>query len=221
MKKIRKGLKAAIVLMLAVIMILAVTGCAAAAGKKSSQDKTAGSRTIAEQESTADRQTGTSEKQTDNADKQSKVKEKSDTEDKQNNASKDLKDTADKKSDTSKEQEISEDEEYYSKEDVALYIHLYEHLPDNYITKNEAKDLGWVSSRGNLWDVAPGKCIGGDSFGNREGLLPEKKGRKYYECDVDYEGGYRGEDRLIYSSDGLVYYTGDHYNSFELLYGEE
>ena len=119
------------------------------------------------------------------------------------------------------DKELSEDEEYYLKEDVALYIHLYEHLPDNYITKNEAKELGWVSSKGNLWEVAPGKCIGGDSFGNREGLLPDKKNRKYYECDVNYEGGYRGDDRIIYSSDGLIYYTGDHYNSFELMYGEE
>lgn len=117
--------------------------------------------------------------------------------------------------------DIVEDGEYYSKDDVAEYLYLYEHLPDNYITKNEAKKLGWNSSRGNLWDVAPGKVIGGDSFGNREGLLPEEKGRKYYECDVNYEGGYRGSDRIIYSNDGLIYFTEDHYNTFDLLYGEE
>ena len=116
---------------------------------------------------------------------------------------------------------ILEDEEYTSKEDVAAYIHLYQHLPDNYITKAAAKALGWVSSKGNLWDVAPGKSIGGDYFGNYEKLLPEKKSRKYYECDVNYEGGYRGDDRLIYSNDGLIYFTGDHYNTFERLYGEE
>lgn len=134
--------------------------------------------------------------------------------------------TADKDQFTADNQEtpksrITEDGEYYSKEDVAEYIYLYEHLPDNYITKNEAKDLGWVSNKGNLWDVAPGKVIGGDTFGNREGLLPEKKSRKYYECDVNYEGGFRGSDRIIYSNDGLVYFTEDHYNTFELLYGEE
>ncbi|MBR3403133.1 MAG: ribonuclease [Parasporobacterium sp.] len=116
---------------------------------------------------------------------------------------------------------IREDGEYYTKDDVAEYLHLYEHLPDNYITKSEAKKLGWVSNKGNLWDVAPGKCIGGDNFGNREGHLPEKKSRKYYECDVNYEGGYRQDDRIIYSNDGLIYFTEDHYNTFELLYGEE
>ena len=117
--------------------------------------------------------------------------------------------------------EISEDGEYSSKEEVAEYLHLYGHLPGNYITKSEAKKLGWVSSEGNLWEVAPGKSIGGDSFGNREGLLPDKKGRKYYECDIDYQGGYRDSKRIIYSSDALVYYTEDHYQSFEQLYGEE
>ena len=86
-------------------------------------------------------------------------------------------------------------------------MHLFEHLPDNYITKAEAKALGWVSTKGNLWDVAPGKSIGGDRFGNYEKVLPEKKSRKYYECDVNYEGGYRIDDRLVYSSDGLIYFT--------------
>lgn len=125
------------------------------------------------------------------------------------------------KGSSEKDSDISEDEEYSSLEEVAEYLYLYGHLPDNYITKNEAKELGWVSREGNLWEVAPGKSIGGDYFGNREGHLPEKKGRKYYECDVDYYGGYRGDDRIIYSNDGLVYYTGDHYNTFELLYGSE
>ena len=116
---------------------------------------------------------------------------------------------------------VTEDGEYFSKDEVALYIHLFEHLPDNYITKKDAIKRGWVSTKGNLWEVAPGKCIGGDRFGNREGALPEKNGRKYYECDVDYEGRYRGDDRLVYSDDGLIYYTGDHYNNFEILYGEK
>ncbi len=117
--------------------------------------------------------------------------------------------------------EIEEDGWYTSKEEVALYIHLYGRLPDNFIDKYDAQDLGWDSSKGNLDDVAPGMSIGGSKFGNREGLLPKKKGRTYYECDIDYEGGYRGVQRIVYSNDGLIYYTGDHYESFELLYTEE
>lgn len=119
------------------------------------------------------------------------------------------------------ETEIQEDGTYTSKEEVAEYIYLYGHLPDNFITKKEAKALGWVSSEGNLAEVAPGKSIGGDYFGNFEGNLPEKKGREYHECDIDSDGGYRGAKRLVFSNDGLIYYTEDHYNTFELLYGEE
>lgn len=116
---------------------------------------------------------------------------------------------------------IDEDGYYTSKEDVALYIHTYEKLPNNYITKREASDLGWESNMGNLWDVTEKMSIGGDKFGNREGILPKEDGRQYYECDINYEGGYRGVERLVYSNDGLIYYTADHYDSFELLYGEE
>lgn len=123
----------------------------------------------------------------------------------------------------SEEQEVlvQEDGEYTSKEEVALYIHLYSHLPDNFITKKEAKNLGWESKEGNLGEVAPGKSIGGDYFGNYEELLPEADGRDYYECDIDSDGGYRGAKRIVFSNDGLIYYTEDHYESFELLYGEE
>lgn len=113
---------------------------------------------------------------------------------------------------------VSEDGEYTSKEEVALYIHLYNHLPSNFITKNEAKDLGWDSGAGNLNKVAPGKSIGGDKFGNREGLLPKKDKRVYYECDIDYVKGKRNGKRIVFSNDGLVYYTEDHYQTFELLY---
>ena len=119
-------------------------------------------------------------------------------------------------------QEVFEEEKYTSKEDVALYLHLFGHLPANFITKKEARELGWVSKEGNLGKVAPGKSIGGDYFGNYEGLLPEKKGRSYYECDIDSSGGYRGAKRIIYSNDGWIYYTEDHYETFEELYsGEE
>ena len=113
---------------------------------------------------------------------------------------------------------LVEDGSYTSPEDVAEYLHIYGHLPDNFITKNEARDLGWDSQKGNLHDVAPGMSIGGDSFGNREGLLPKADGRKYYECDVNYEGGYRGGERIVYSNDGLIFYTDDHYESYEQLY---
>ena len=113
---------------------------------------------------------------------------------------------------------VSEDCEYTSKEEVALYIHLYNHLPSNFITKNEAKDLGWDSGAGNLNKVAPGKSIGGDKFGNREGLLPKKDKRVYYECYIDYVKGKRNGKRIVFSNDGLVYYTEDHYQTFELLY---
>jgi len=106
---------------------------------------------------------------------------------------------------------------YTSKADVALYIHTYGCLPDNFITKNEAKKLGWEG--GSLEPFAPGMCIGGDRFGNYEGLLPED--RDYRECDIDTLGkSSRGAKRIVFSDDGLIYYTDDHYESFELLYGE-
>jgi guanyl-specific ribonuclease Sa len=113
---------------------------------------------------------------------------------------------------------VEEDGTYTSKEEVALYIHTYGRLPSNYVTKKEAQAAGWDNKKGNLQKVIPGASIGGDRFGNYEGLLPEKKGRKYYECDINYEGGYRGAERIIYSNDGLIYYTEDHYESFEVLY---
>lgn len=114
---------------------------------------------------------------------------------------------------------LSEDGSYTSKEDVALYIHLYGHLPSNFITKKEAENLGW--NGGSLEPFAPGKCIGGNHFGNYEGLLPQKAGRSYTECDIDTLGAARrGAKRIVFSNDGLIYYTEDHYNSFELLYGE-
>jgi len=116
--------------------------------------------------------------------------------------------------------ELDEHGTYTSKEEVALYLHTYGHLPDNYITKKDAQDLGWDNKKGNLWDVAPGMSIGGSHFGNYEKKLPEKKGRKYYECDINFDGGYRGAERIIYSNDGLVFYTGDHYENFEQLYPE-
>lgn len=114
--------------------------------------------------------------------------------------------------------QISEDGEYTAKDEVALYIHTYGKLPSNYLTKQEAQDLGWSAKEGNLWEVAPNASIGGSHFGNYEGKLPKAKGRKYFECDIDYDGGYRNAKRLIYSNDGLIFYTEDHYKTFEQLY---
>ena len=111
-----------------------------------------------------------------------------------------------------------EDGRYTKPEDVALYLHTYGKLPKNFITKKEAQELGWDADKGNLWEVTDKMSIGGDSFGNREGLLPSKKGRKWYECDVNYSGGYRGGERIVYSNDGLIYYTDNHYESFTQLY---
>ena len=112
---------------------------------------------------------------------------------------------------------IDEDGVYTSKEDVALYVHTYGRLPSNFVTKKEAEAAGWQG--GPLDKVLPGKCIGGDYFGNYEGQLPRAKGRKWTECDLNTLGASkRGPERLIFSNDGLIYYTPDHYETFELLY---
>ena len=112
------------------------------------------------------------------------------------------------------------DGSYTSKEDVALYIYQYGTLPKNFITKDQARKLGWDG--GGLEPYAPGKCIGGDKFGNYEKLLPVKSGRTYTECDIGTLGAKsRGAKRIVFSNDGLIYYTDDHYETFTLLYGEE
>lgn len=112
---------------------------------------------------------------------------------------------------------LDPDGSYTTCEDVALYLETYGELPDNFITKKEARELGWEG--GSLEPYAPGKCIGGDKFGNYEGLLPKDGGRTYKECDIDTLGAKsRGAKRIVYSNDGLIYYTEDHYESFTLLY---
>ena len=101
---------------------------------------------------------------------------------------------------------------------IADYLDDYGELPENFITKSEAKELGWDSRYHYVSDVAPGKSIGGDRFGNREGLLPEETGRTYTECDINTLGAdSRGAERLIFSNDGLYFYTSDHYASFTEL----
>ena len=103
-------------------------------------------------------------------------------------------------------------------QDIADYIFEHGKLPDNFITKKEAQKLGWDSSYNYVSDVAPGKSIGGDRFGNYEGLLPSKKGRTWYEADCYYTKGRRNAYRILYSNDGLVYYTDDHYESFTQMF---
>lgn len=100
---------------------------------------------------------------------------------------------------------------------VADYIHKYGTLPSNFITKEEAEELGWKPGE-NLWDYAPGKSIGGDIFTNSEGSLPDADGRIWYECDINYHGGHRGSDRLVFSNDGLIYGTSNHYETFTRYY---
>ena len=100
---------------------------------------------------------------------------------------------------------------------TAAYIHLYKTLPPNYITKGQANKLGW-KTKGSLDQVAPGKSIGGDRYGNYEKKLPDKQGRTWKECDIDYVRGNRNAKRICFSNDGLIYYTSTHYQKFERLY---
>lgn len=104
---------------------------------------------------------------------------------------------------------ISEYGSYDSKEEVALYIWRYGHLPCNYITKAQAQRLGWRG--GSLEPYAPGKSIGGDRFGNYENRLPPAS---YKECDIDTRGRPRGAKRLVYSNALRIFYTEDHYRTF-------
>ncbi len=112
---------------------------------------------------------------------------------------------------------IDENGEYSDKDNVALYIHTFGHLPQNYIRKSDAMDDGWSAGK-NLWKTSPGKSIGGDRFYNNEELLPDKSDRVWTECDIDYSGGKRNGKRIVFSNDGLIYYTDDHYDSFTKLY---
>lgn len=96
---------------------------------------------------------------------------------------------------------------------VINYVKSNHELPDYYITKSEARKQGWVPSEGNLCDVLPGKAIGGDKFSNREKTLPS--GKQYFEADVNYNCGNRNADRIVFTKDGEVYLTKNHYKSFQ------
>lgn len=113
--------------------------------------------------------------------------------------------------------QITSNGSYTSKDDVASYIFKYKRLPQNFITKKEAIRLGWAAAKGNLWDVAPGKSIGGDVYHNFEKQLPNLKGRVWREADIEYKGGKRGAKRIVFSNDGMVFYTSDHYKTFKKI----
>ena len=134
-----------------------------------------------------------------------------------NNVAADIENKTDSTEGVELEAVLDPDGYYYSKEDVALYIHTYGCLPQNFVTKSEAEDAGW--SGGSVEKYIPGAAIGGNRFGNREGLLPDAPGRSWTECDINTNGASgRGAERIVFSNDGLIYYTSDHYESFELLY---
>ncbi|KGT88816.1 ribonuclease [Erwinia typographi] len=101
---------------------------------------------------------------------------------------------------------------------VASYLHQHQRLPAWYLTKSEARRQGWEPGKGNLCQILPGRAIGGDRFSNREKVLPEKQGRRWFEADVNYDCGRRGSDRMLYSSDGLIYVTSDHYRNVKQVY---
>lgn len=105
-------------------------------------------------------------------------------------------------------------EDYNTRDEVAAYLAAYGELPPNYITKGEAREWGWQDECDTVAEAAPGMSIGGDKFGNYEGILPKKSGRQYYECDIDYKKGSRNAKRIVYSNDGLIFYTDDHYETF-------
>lgn len=127
--------------------------------------------------------------------------------------------SADAQSETSSDTaEVERGSSYTSKEEVAAYLHEYGELPPNFISKTKAKKAGWVPSEGNLDEVCPGMSIGGSVFYNDDGKLPDAEGRTWHECDIDYHGGMRGPERIVWSTDGLIYYTPDHYETFEQLY---
>lgn len=95
-----------------------------------------------------------------------------------------------------------------------IWLKINGHLPNNYITVREAMGMGWNPELGNLSKVAPGKMIMGGVYQNRDGHLPDEIGRIWYEADINYKFGFRGHDRIVFSNDGLIFVTYDHYKTF-------
>lgn len=119
-----------------------------------------------------------------------------------------------KENKTSKASDFSGNIDELTNEDTVInYVKSNHRLPDYYITKGEARKQGWVASKGNLCDVLPGRAIGGDNFSNREKTLPS--GNKYFEADVNYNCGNRNADRIVFTKNGEVWLTKNHYKSFE------
>ena len=191
-----------------IILALLLSVAAGCSGKK---DKS--SRETRQTRTTATTETGETTKATETSETSETAKP---TETSETSQTTETSETSEETSATTSEA-IDRDGTYTSKDDVALYLYTYGELPSNFITKKEARDLGW--SGGSVEDYAPGMCIGGDHFGNYEGVLPDGN---YRECDIDTLGkSSRGAKRIIWSDDGRIYYTDDHYESFTLLYGEE
>ena len=201
-------------LLLAVIMtVVLMTGCAGA-GKEDAQENVAVLTTVTEQESREETSGPESEDTDEEAEEASGPESEYTDEEAEEAAGPASEKTAEAEPDDSAEKRIDENGSYTTRDDVALYIHVYGKLPSNFITKKEAEKLGWTG--GSLEPYAPGKCIGGGRFGNYEGVLPQGN---YKECDIDTLGKKsRGAKRIVYSDDGRIYYTADHYESFTQLY---
>ena len=201
-------------LLLAVIMtVVLMTGCAGA-GKEDAQENAAVLTTVTEQESREETSGPESEDTDEEAEEASGPESEYTDEEAEEAAGPASEKTAEAEPDDFAEKRIDENGSYTTRDDVALYIHVYGKLPSNFITKKEAEKLGWTG--GSLEPYAPGKCIGGGRFGNYEGVLPQGN---YKECDIDTLGKKsRGAKRIVYSDDGRIYYTADHYESFTQLY---
>ena len=208
-------------LLFAMVITILACACSATYQTKTTSDPTTTAATTESKETTTEKATETTketEESTEATEETTKATE-STTETTTEATTESTTESATESTTESSKAAIDEKGEFTSKEDVALYIHTYGHLPSNFVTKKDARARGWEG--GSLDEFYPGCSIGGDVFGNREGLLPEKNGRKYYECDIGTKGKKsRGAKRIVYSNDGLIYYTDDHYETFTLLYGE-
>ena len=224
-KRLASVIKWMIPLIMAIALLFGTSGC----GKSAAQPEATTAafelvETTAALQSSAAQQPGapvmTSPSQEDKSISQSETAEETTeafTEESEEETAAEAEEESEEEPEESPEAFVTEDGEYTSKEEVAEYIHLFGHLPSNFITKKEAKALGWEGGD-SLGKLAPGKSIGGDRFGNYEGQLPDEKGRKYTECDIDYKGKKRNAKRIVFSNDGLIFYTDDHYKTFEQLY---
>ena len=224
-KRLASVIKWMIPLIMAIALLFGTSGC----GKSAAQPEATTAafelvETTAAPQSSAAQQPGapvmTSPSQEDKTISQSETAEETTeafTEESEEETAAEAEEEPEEEPEESPEASVTEDGEYTSKEEVAEYIHLFGHLPSNFITKKEAKALGWEGGD-SLGKLAPGKSIGGDRFGNYEGQLPDEKGRKYTECDIDYKGKKRNAKRIVFSNDGLIFYTDDHYKTFEQLY---